>query len=86
MFRFIRVMEGRTMGITETLEYIHNVKWRGVKPGLERERELLAALGNPEKSLRFVHVAGTSGKGSTAVCIASVLQQAGYRTGLFASP
>ena len=74
------------MGIAETLEYIHSVKWQGSKPGLERTRELLAALGNPEKSLRFVHVAGTNGKGSTAACIASVLREAGYRTGLYISP
>jgi len=72
--------------ISETLEYIHNVKWQNVKPGLERIRTLLSALGNPEKSLKFVHVAGTNGKGSTSACIASVLQEAGYRTGLFISP
>ena len=74
------------MGIGETLEYIHSVKWQGSKPGLERTRELLKALGNPEKSLKFVHIAGTNGKGSTAACIASVLQCAGYRTGLYISP
>ena len=74
------------MGIDETLEYIHSVKWQGSKPGLERTRELLAALGNPEKQLKFVHIAGTNGKGSTAACIASVLMQAGYRTGLYISP
>ena len=74
------------MSIEETLEYIHNVKWRGSKPGLERTRELLATLGNPEKHLKFVHIAGTNGKGSTAACIASVLQKARYRTGLYTSP
>ncbi|MCL2427144.1 MAG: bifunctional folylpolyglutamate synthase/dihydrofolate synthase [Oscillospiraceae bacterium] len=74
------------MGINETLEYIHSVKWQGSKPGLERTQELLKALGNPEKKLKFVHVAGTNGKGSTSICIASVLKEAGYRTGLFISP
>jgi len=74
------------MGITETLEYIHNVRWQGSKPGLERTQELLKALGNPEKQLKFVHVAGTNGKGSTSICIASVLKEAGYRTGLYISP
>ena len=74
------------MGITETLDYIHSVKWQGSKPGLERTRELLAALGNPERSLRFIHIAGTNGKGSTAACIAAVLQKAGYKTGLYTSP
>ncbi|MCL2152371.1 MAG: bifunctional folylpolyglutamate synthase/dihydrofolate synthase [Oscillospiraceae bacterium] len=74
------------MEIAETLEYIHSVKWQGRKPGLERTRELLKVLGNPEKSLKFVHIAGTNGKGSTAACIASVLQKSGYRTGLYTSP
>ena len=74
------------MSISETLEYIHNVKWQGSKPGLERTQGLLKALGNPEKQLKFVHVAGTNGKGSTSVCIASVLQKAGYKTGLYISP
>lgn len=74
------------MGIKETLEYIHNVKWQGSKPGLDRTRELLAALGNPEKSLKFVHIAGTNGKGSTAACVSSVLAKAGYKTGLYTSP
>ena len=74
------------MGIEKTLEYIHSVKWLGSKPGLERTRELLTSLGNPEKSLKFVHIAGTNGKGSTAACIAAVLQQAGYTTGLYTSP
>jgi len=74
------------MGIAETLEYIHNVKWQGVKPGLERTRELLKALGDPQDSLKFIHIAGTNGKGSTAACIASVLREAGYKTGLYTSP
>ena len=74
------------MDIKETLEYIHSVKWQGSKPGLERTRELLAALGNPEKDLKFAHIAGTNGKGSTSACISSILQRAGYRTGLYTSP
>ena len=43
-------------------------------------------MGNPEKNLRFVHIAGTNGKGSTAAMLAAVLQSAGYRTGLYISP
>ena len=74
------------MSYEETLKYIHSVKWQGAKPGLSRTRELLQKLGNPEKSLKFVHIAGTNGKGSTAAMIASVLQKAGYRTGLYTSP
>ena len=74
------------MDINETLEYIHSVKWRGSKPGLKRTRELLNALGNPERRLKFVHIAGTNGKGTTAACIAAILEKAGYRTGLYTSP
>ena len=74
------------MDYEQALAYIHNVKWQGIKPGLERTQTLLAALGNPEKSLKFVHIAGTNGKGSTAAYIAAVLQRAGYRTGLYISP
>ena len=56
------------------------------KPGLDNTRKLLASLGNPETTLRFIHVAGTNGKGSTCAFIASFLQQAGFRVGLFTSP
>lgn len=55
-------------------------------PCLDRIRALLAALGNPQNKLKFVHIAGTNGKGSIAVLTAAVLEQAGYRTGLFVSP
>ena len=50
------------------------------KPGLERIKKLLERLGNPEKGLRAVHVAGTNGKGSTCALLASILGAAGYRT------
>ena len=56
------------------------------RPGLERIQKLLSLLGNPQDRLRFVHVAGTNGKGSTTVMTASVLQEAGYKTGVFISP
>lgn len=54
--------------------------------GLERMEGLLKELGNPEKDLRFIHVAGTNGKGSTCVMIASILQEAGYSVGIYTSP
>lgn len=56
------------------------------KPGLESTQAILKHVGNPEKDLRFIHVAGTNGKGSTCAFIASFLQQAGYRVGSFTSP
>ena len=52
------------MNYEEALNYIHAVQWAGHKPGLTRTRTLLAALGDPHKQLRFIHVAGTNGKGS----------------------
>lgn len=55
-------------------------------PGLHRIRALCAALGNPQTQLKFVHLAGTNGKGSTAAMLAQVMQEAGYRTGLYTSP
>ncbi len=74
------------MNITEAIEYIHSNFWKGSTPGLTRTRTLLEKMGNPEKKLKFVHIAGTNGKGSTAAMTASILQQAGYRVGLYTSP
>ena len=58
----------------------------GSRPGMERITALCDALGNPQDKLKFVHVAGTNGKGSTCNMIAKVLEAAGYKTGLFTSP
>ncbi len=74
------------MNYSEALEYIHSVAWMGSRPGLSRTLELLRRLGNPEKDLRFVHVAGTNGKGSTCSMLDSVLRVAGYKVGLYTSP
>jgi dihydrofolate synthase/folylpolyglutamate synthase len=70
----------------EAVAYIHSNQWRRSRPGLARIRTLLRALGDPQRGMKFVHVAGTDGKGSTCACIASVLQAAGYRVGLNTSP
>ena len=74
------------MDYTQALEYINHNEWYGSKPGVERVGELLEKLGNPQKDLKFVHVAGTNGKGSCASMLACVLKAAGYKTGLFTSP
>ena len=74
------------MTYEEALQYIHAVSWKGSVPGLERITELMRRLGNPEKGLKYIHIVGTNGKGSTAAMLASVLTKAGYRTGLFISP
>ena len=74
------------MNLDQTLNYIHGLYRKGVKPGLHRENQLLNMLGNPHKKLKFVHIAGTNGKGSTASMTASILKKAGYKAGLFTSP
>ena len=74
------------MNVAEAIAYIHSVCWKGSIPGLGRTQELLRKMGNPEKKLKFIHIAGTNGKGSTASMTASILQQAGYRVGLYTSP
>ncbi len=71
---------------TEAVNYIHSFFWKGSIPGLSRTQELLARIGDPHKRLKFIHVAGTNGKGSTASMLASILRAAGYRTGLYTSP
>lgn len=74
------------MTYEETLEYIHSVSWLGSRPGLERITELCRALGDVQKDLRFIHVAGTNGKGSFCAMLSSVLRCAGYSVGMFTSP
>lgn len=74
------------MKLEETLAYIHAVCWRGSVPGLERISALLERMGDPHRGLKFIHVTGTNGKGSTCAMLASILQAAGYRTGLYTSP
>ena len=68
------------------MEFIQSAGWLGCRPGLERITDLMERLGNPQKELRYVHITGTNGKGSTAAILSSILQQAGYRVGLFTSP
>ena len=74
------------MTYNEALTYIHSICWKGSRLGLGRTRELLQKLGNPEKQLKFVHIAGTNGKGSCAAMLSSILEAAGYRVGLYTSP
>ena len=74
------------MNVEQCIEYIHSKFRKGSIPGLHRIGELLEMLGNPQRELKFVHIAGTNGKGSTAAMSAAILNAAGYRTGLFTSP
>lgn len=74
------------MTYQEALTYIHSISWRGSKPGLERISGMMEQLGNVQEDLKFIHIAGTNGKGSVSAMLSSVLTAAGYRTGLFISP
>ena len=77
------------MSYPDSVRYLYalgNELKAGAKFGLERMQALLAALDNPERGQRFVHIAGTNGKGSTAAMIAAMLRAAGSKTGLFTSP
>lgn len=74
------------MNCEEALEYIHSIpKFKRPLGNAQLER-LLEALGNPQEKLEFIHIAGTNGKGSCAAMTASILENAGYRTGLYTSP
>ena len=74
------------MNAEQAIEYIHSVCWKGSVPGLGRTQQLLSLMGNPHDKLKFIHIAGTNGKGSTAAMTASILRKAGYKTGLYTSP
>lgn len=74
------------MNYNEALSYIHSLLVFGSQPGLERITELLDKLGNPQDKLKFIHVAGTNGKGSTCTMLSEVYKQNGYKTGLYTSP
>lgn len=70
----------------QVMEYMEQVSSFGIVPGLDSIRELCERLGNPQKQLQFIHIAGTNGKGSVSAYIATVLQCAGYRVGRYISP
>ena len=65
------------MTVDQAIEYIHSVCWKGSIPGLGRTNTLLELMGNPHRKLKYVHIAGTNGKGSTAAMTASLLRKAG---------
>jgi dihydrofolate synthase/folylpolyglutamate synthase len=74
------------MTYTEALDYLRSLTKFGSNLGLERMEAILRRLGNPEKGLKVIHVAGTNGKGSLCAMLSSILYEAGYRVGLYTSP
>ena len=74
------------MNYREAMEYVEELQQYGTVMGLTTMQELCARLNNPQEQLKFVHIAGTNGKGSVLAYISTVLQTAGYRVGRFISP
>ena len=83
---FIEKQEEIRMTYEEALDNVYGRLVFGIKPGLERITALMERLGNPQKKLKFVHVAGTNGKGTCATLVASALGACGLRVGLYTSP
>ncbi|HIA94977.1 MAG TPA: bifunctional folylpolyglutamate synthase/dihydrofolate synthase, partial [Candidatus Marinimicrobia bacterium] len=68
------------------IDALYRLERRGIKLGLEHTSALLKSIGNPHNELKFIHVAGTNGKGSTCAMIANILRSKGKNVGLFTSP
>ena len=76
----------KNMTVQEAIDYINDFTWSTSRLGLERTEELLRRLGDPQDKLKFIHVAGTNGKGSTCAMTERILREAGYKTGFYPSP
>ncbi|MEK6653361.1 MAG: folylpolyglutamate synthase/dihydrofolate synthase family protein [Nitrospirota bacterium] len=74
------------MSYSDTINYLYSLQKYGIKLGLDNTVKLLSCFNNPQASFKSVHIAGTNGKGSTSAMIASILQSAGFKVGLFTSP
>ncbi|MBT9151083.1 MAG: Dihydrofolate synthase/folylpolyglutamate synthase [candidate division WS2 bacterium] len=74
------------MGYAGAIDYLYGLQKHGIKLGLDNTVKLLSLFNNPQEKFHSIHVAGTNGKGSTSAMIASILQAAEFRTGLFTSP
>src|SRR5438105_8774672 len=74
------------MTYPDAIQFLYDLRLFGLKLGLENTFKLAALAGNPQKKLRFIHVAGTNGKGSTCAMLESIYRAAGLRVGLFTSP
>ena len=74
------------MTYPEAIKFLYGLQLFGARPGLETTRRLAAMAGNPQHQLRFIHVAGTNGKGSTCAMLESIYRASGLRVGLYTSP
>ena len=74
------------MNYREAMQYVDELRPLGSVMGLDTMRRLCAALGDPQDRLKFVHIAGTNGKGSVLAYVSMIMQEAGYRVGRYISP
>jgi dihydrofolate synthase / folylpolyglutamate synthase len=74
------------MSYADAIHFLYGLRWFGTKLGLEHTFKLAAVAGNPQQRLRFIHVAGTNGKGSTCAMLDSIYRATGLQVGLFTSP
>ena len=74
------------MTYLKAIQFLYDLRLFGLKLGLENTFKLAALAGNPHEKLRFIHVAGTNGKGSTCAMLESIYRASGLRVGLFTSP
>src|SRR3989344_6343427 len=74
------------MNYKKTLAYLYSLESPKIKLGLGRVQQLLDNIGNPEKRLKCIHVAGTNGKGSVCAMLHSILTESGYKVGMYTSP
>ena len=79
-------MNSKKTGYQEAIRYLYSLQKYGIKFGLSKTSNLLRSLGNPHKGQKYIHIGGTNGKGSVAAFIASILEEAGLRVGLYTSP
>src|SRR5260221_6164323 len=79
---------GRCENLTysDAIQYLYDLRWFGTKFGLANTLKLAALAGDPQNKLRFIHVAGTNGKGSTCAMLESIYRASGLQVGLFTSP
>src|SRR6266516_2764091 len=74
------------MNYSEAIDFLYQLRWFGAKLGLSNTLKLAELSGDPQSRLRFIHAAGTNGKGSTCAMLESIYRAAGLRVGLFTSP
>ena len=79
-------MEKTETSYQESIRYLYNLQKFGIKFGLSKTSNILEAFGNPHKGRRYIHIAGTNGKGSAAAFMASILREAGLKVGFYSSP